>query len=201
MLWPRRNSSIMQTSAAKSKLSYMNNTITSSNRNLADRALSLQDSTVCVVVTLVIMASVLCDNASAKAYLMLLQQIILLRGGLKGLLHDPVLHVEDRSVNLLHFDLRQFLIVLAAENCTQRRPCLISRSESPLLFTDTISWDPLFGDVRPVHTVGRVDPAMYGIEDERVFTIFRDLQYYTRISNDASSTKQRIPTMEYQDDI
>jgi hypothetical protein len=76
---------IMQRPPAKTTYFHLRKTIAFLNERLSDSAVSLRDSTVAVVLTLVELAGVLGDYAAVRAHIAGLQQMVRLRGGLAKL--------------------------------------------------------------------------------------------------------------------
>ena len=69
-------------------------TITSLNNQLSDPDLVIQDSTVIVVLFLVLMADILQDQAAVKAHAEGLQKLVLARGGIEAFRHDTKLYMK-----------------------------------------------------------------------------------------------------------
>jgi hypothetical protein len=68
----------------------------------------------------------------------------------------------------------------------------------PLFFTDPVPWGPVFYNVGPLFKSDGYDPSAFGLEDTKVSSIFRDLQYYISLINGAIITKQRRRETEFQ---
>lgn len=78
---------------------HLGETIALLQNRLTDKAGSILDSTISIVISLGIVASILGDNGSAQAHLMGLQQLVRLRGGLRVFRHNPKLYDKlSRSV-------------------------------------------------------------------------------------------------------
>jgi hypothetical protein len=85
---------IMQRPPAKTTYFHLRKTIAFLNERLSDSAVSLRDSTVAVVLTLVELAGVLGDYAAVRAHIAGLQQMVRLRGGLEGFRDNTKLHIK-----------------------------------------------------------------------------------------------------------
>lgn len=62
--------------------------------NLSDRNLAIRDSTVAVIITLLMTASILGEESTAMAHVAGLKAIVKERGGLCAFQHNPKLHIK-----------------------------------------------------------------------------------------------------------
>ncbi|KAH8645837.1 hypothetical protein BX600DRAFT_504149 [Xylariales sp. PMI_506] len=94
------NDRLMRRDSVKSTYYYLGRTIASVNQSLARSKIG--DSTVAVVISLVILSAFVTDYHAAKAHFLGLQQIVRLRGGLGAFLHDPRLYIRLARVDLIY---------------------------------------------------------------------------------------------------
>lgn len=80
---------------------HLGKTITLLQERLVDGVNSLLDSTISIVMSLVIVSSVLGDNDGARTHLMGLQQMVRLRGGLQVFRKSPKLY--DKLARFVFF--------------------------------------------------------------------------------------------------
>ena len=90
------NDFIMQRPFAKTTYFHLKKTIAFLNKRLSDSAVSLQDSTVAVAITLAGSADISGDYAAARAHIEGLKQMVRLRGGLEGFRDDTKLRIKIR---------------------------------------------------------------------------------------------------------
>ncbi|KAI1842911.1 hypothetical protein JX266_010929 [Neoarthrinium moseri] len=168
---------MMNESSSSLTLSHLRSTIKNLNANLSDTVLSQCDSTVAVIITLAMVAGMFDDQASALAHVAGLKRIVQLRGGLDGFRHNAKLHIKIGRVDLAYS---------------------LTTGENPLFFNSPISLNPIFDTTGVSNGAPEYSPTAVGIRDQRLANVFQDLQYYSRVMNEASMTKHKRREAEFQ---
>lgn len=88
------NDFILQRTPTRTTYIHLKSTIAFLNKHLSDSVISLQDSTVAVVITLAMLADVLGDYSTVRTHMAGLQRMIRLRGGLQGFCNNSKLHIK-----------------------------------------------------------------------------------------------------------
>ncbi|KAH8678172.1 hypothetical protein BX600DRAFT_146448 [Xylariales sp. PMI_506] len=163
---------------SKATLLHMKDTISYLNRSLFDTAHSIQDSTIAVVISLSLISGVIGDIPTAKTHVAGLQRMIRIRGGLNAFQHNPKLLIKLGRIDLAYS---------------------MKTGEDSVFPPPDITWTPIIGTLGLLHAAWEYyDPVVYGIKDLRLASVFKDLQYYTRILNEARVPGLRRSDVEYQ---
>ncbi|KAF2681004.1 hypothetical protein K458DRAFT_392232 [Lentithecium fluviatile CBS 122367] len=141
---------------------YLRKTILLLNIKLGEQEAHSKDSTLYVVITLTMLAAWSSDWRAASAHIAGLYKIVELRGGLEYLAQRPKLHFKLDRIDLAW---------------------ALSSGERPYFLPIVVSWDPLFPrDQLPNHVRASM-LSMEGNVDERLATVFHDLQFLTYTIN------------------
>ncbi|KAH8890159.1 hypothetical protein GQ53DRAFT_722036 [Thozetella sp. PMI_491] len=177
--------SIVNTGLSSRTHAEMRKTLNQLNKNLSDANYSLRDSTISVVLSLIALADCVGDDTAVTAHTIGLREMIKLRGGLYNFRHDTKLFIK-----LCHMDLAMNL----------------AYGETPQLHNDTVTWESII-DTRRISSCcsdcverSPSNDAINGLPDQRLKTVFSDLQQFTRMMNKASTGPgaQRLKYGEFQ---
>ncbi|KAL5598298.1 hypothetical protein BROUX41_003644 [Berkeleyomyces rouxiae] len=153
-------------------------------------SLSTSNSSVAVVLSLIVVADMLQDDQSAKSHFDGLRRMVSLRGGLDGFLQNAKMHIKisrfDLNFALDHGTKSQFTSNPVSFASMTPRPLL---PNSPLIFNPS----PLFA------TADRPPSASIGITDGRLTTIFEDMFLLsTRVNLVHDSLAPKLTDNEFQ---
>ncbi|KAH8655511.1 hypothetical protein BX600DRAFT_552864 [Xylariales sp. PMI_506] len=162
---------------SKGKVYYYARAVAQLNERLSDADLTIDDSTVATIISLAIVSALSEDYAAVAAHAAGLRKIIQLRGGLQSFRDCPHLIVGISRVDL-HLSLG-----LGHQGAITTVPFPLTGAFSP-------SPNNFYG--RPPPSI-RHDRDLHGLVDNRVASIFDDLQKLARQVNDATSGGPAIP--------
>ncbi|KAL2886826.1 hypothetical protein HOO65_060656 [Ceratocystis lukuohia] len=153
-------------------------------------SLSTSNSSVAVVLSLIVVADMLQDDQSAKSHFDGLRRMVSLRGGLDDFLENAKMHIKisrfDLNFALDHGSRSQFTSNPVSFASMTPRPLLPS---SPLIFNPS----PLFP------TSDRPPSASIGITDGRLTTVFEDMFLLsTRVNLVHDSLAPKLTDGEFQ---
>jgi hypothetical protein len=163
-----------------------------------DPQLAIRDTTIAVVVTLVMVSALVGHVSVVKKHMQGLNQIITLRGGMRELEKNAQLQIKvcryelstqkDDSLSVL-----LTLLFRSADLCT----ALLSGDE-PFFFTDGMPWHPYLA--RPADINGLLATHFAGCNiDRRLAGVAADLRRFSTSTNLAFATGRKIVGEVYQE--
>ncbi|RFU28801.1 hypothetical protein B7463_g7534, partial [Scytalidium lignicola] len=160
-------------------------TLTFLKERLSDSILSLQDSTVMVVMSLVVLCSCLREYTTAIVHMKGLGEMIRLRGGLESFRSAPRCYIKFARIDLAYS---------------------LHSGEKPVFSTGTRLWPPIPEDLDPWNVMTpcgapSLPLPVVDLKNQELVAAFKDLQQLSNVLNIGTASHRHLSVPEIQDRI